>query len=459
MVGGSFEDLRKKLKNQIVSMTYDDFQVENKKLFLGDEFKRDFNNIIEKCILSLMEGEDNFFGLFMIQVKRELSISIKYPISTQATLSHFIMYFNPISLLDYSFEEMKALIKHEIYHIMYGHLSRAKSLQMKYGKTAVNLAMDISVNQYIKNLPPWSAKLDNVRLAYNVELKEEETMEAYAEHIYKALKDIKSKNLDRDMKDNKDLFDFEDIHDTWDFNEQNISEDNIKELTNKTAKNANKSSLSPKGLEELLKGIDVIPEISWKDYLKRILPSMPYGKRKTITRKDRRQPNRLDLRGTLRNHVAQIIVAIDISGSITDKEIEQVMVEILGIVKNHEAEITVIECDDKIRRVYKINSKKDLKERLDKRGGTAFSPVFEYVNRKSLRNHLVIYFTDGMGEKELSVKPINYKTLWVLTGKGEKLSLEKPYGEIKRLKDVDYSQVDNTYGLKVMRELLHEWAR
>ena len=47
------------------------------------------------------------------------------------------------------------------------------------------------------------------------------------------------------------------------------------------------------------------------------------NKKKTITRRNRRQPNRLDLRGELRNHKAEIAVAIDISGSISDEEFKQ----------------------------------------------------------------------------------------------------------------------------------------
>ncbi|WP_081923265.1 vWA domain-containing protein [Clostridium amazonitimonense] len=425
----------------------------------GDEFKRDFNELLERCILSLMEGEDNFFGLFMIQTKREISFDIEWPISTEIDISSFKMYFNPWKFLNCSFEEMKSLIKHEIYHIMYGHHVRAKDLYNKYGRTPVNLAMDISVNQFIKGLPSWAAKLDNIALEFNVELRENSTMETYAKEIYEAIQKIMREAPDKkiNLKELED-FDLESLHNSWENPAQSVNKEDMKELVKNTARNAHKGK-SPRGLEEILAALNKVPEISWVDYLKKIIKSMPSGHRKTITRKDRRQPNRLELRGTLRDHISEILVAIDISGSITDKEIEQIFTEIFGIVKNKEVRVTVIECDDKVRRVYKLNSKKDLKPRLDKKGGTAFSPVFEYINKKSLRNSLLIYFTDGLGEEELRVKPINYKTLWILTGKGERLSLKKSYGEIKRLKAKGQYEADNTYGLKVMREMLHDWAR
>ena len=49
---------------------------------------------------------------------------------------------------------MKSTIKHEIYHILSFHLNRAKSLKTKYSTLAINMAMDIVVNQHLKDLPP-----------------------------------------------------------------------------------------------------------------------------------------------------------------------------------------------------------------------------------------------------------------------------------------------------------------
>ncbi|WP_243170777.1 VWA-like domain-containing protein [Clostridium algidicarnis] len=458
MESKSVETLRISLLKEL-SKVYTGNKEEDKivmsKIF-GDKTKREFKELIEGVVFSLMQGEDSFFGFFMMKTKRDISFDIEWPISTEIDLLGFIMYFNPWKFLNCSFEEMKAFIKHEIYHIMYGHHVRAQDLYSKYGKVPVNIAMDISVNQFIKGLPSYATKIDNISLALNVELNKDSTIEAYAKEIYKAIEDI-SNNSGKKNLNLKDL-DLESIHDSFINSSQGLNMEDSKELIKGVAINANKGK-SPRGLEEILSRLNSVPEIAWVDYLKSIIKSMPSGSRKTITRKDRRQPNRLDLRGTLKSHVAEIIIAIDISGSITDKEIEQIFIEVFGIVKNRNIKITVIECDDKIRRVYKLNSRKDLKPRLEKKGGTAFSPVFEYINKKALRRSFVIYFTDGLGEGELTIKPINYRTLWVLTGKNQKLSLKKSYGEVKNLKSKGYYESDTSYGLNVMRELLHDWAR
>ena len=92
--------------------------------------------------------------------------------------------------------------------------------------------------------------------------------------------------------------------------------------------------------------------------------SLKLRQKKTITRRNRRQPNRLDLRGELRNHKAEIIVAIDISGSISDEEFKQAVKEVLSIVKNYNHEITIVECDKEIKNAYKVKNIYDIKNKM-----------------------------------------------------------------------------------------------
>ncbi|MPN31406.1 hypothetical protein SDC9_178880 [bioreactor metagenome] len=190
-------------------------------------------------------------------------------------------------------------------------------------------------------------------------------------------------------------------------------------------------------------------EIPWNIYLKKLMGTLESKKKKTITRRNRRQPNRLDLKGELRSHIAKITVAIDISGSISDEEFQQAMKEVLSIVKNYNHEITILECDTEIRRSYKIKSIKDTKEREVTGGGTKFSPVFQYVNGTD--TNILIYFTDGKGEERLKALPKSYSTLWIISGRGDKLSLNSPFGIVKRLKKVDI-RTDNVDLLDIKNE-------
>ncbi|MBE6067388.1 MAG: peptidase [Clostridium lundense] len=457
MNNSSFEELRKELLKEVYTL--------GEEISKSESFSVKFNKLIEYCTFSLMEGEDNFFGLFTMQMKRNINYNTLSPLATTVSLSHFILHFNPTIFLHCSLKEMRALIKHEIYHIMFGHFKRHKELRKKYSEFIVNLALDISINQYIENLPSWSRSIKEVSLSYNVDLEYEESAEYYAEKIQNAIDklikdsgtEISKEVFNKSEPETEYVLDIEKAHDIWTQENYDFNIDYISELTKKTVENAKRGKV-PLSIEKAINLLNKRAEISWKDYLKRALGTMPSGYKKTITRKDRRQPNRLDLRGKLSNHLVQIIIAIDISGSITDKEIDKIMIEVLNIVKNYKSQITIIECDNIIRRVYKVKNKKDVKANLETKGGTAFSPVFEYIYNNKLANYLLIYFTDGVGEDELTVKPINYKTLWVLTGKEENLSLKNSHGEIKKLSNKPTIKNDVNIAIEAMKEITKDWA-
>lgn len=432
---------------------------------ISEEFKNKFLNLLELCSLSFMNGTDSFFAYFLIQIRREVKLDLKTAVATVFNGSSFKMYFNPAIFLECSFLEMQALIKHEIYHIISSHHTRAKALRGKYSSLAIGLAMDISINQYIVNLPSWANTMEGVKLSYDADLKEGQAMEQYAAVIQKALGKLKKDaKQDRDidansLEENYLAREHDDMqcHELWEQNEQPDAE-LIKETVKKLSTNAAKGKVLD-SIDELLRDLNKRAEITWKDYLKRLLGTLPSGYKKTVTRRDRRQPDRLDMRGKLSRHIAQIAVAIDISGSISDSELEQVMGEVFALIKNYPSEVTIIECDSQIRRVYKAKGIRDIKKKVNTRGATRFSPVFEYMHENKMKNHVLIYFTDGLGEKELAVDPINKNIIWVLTGKGEELSLKKTFGIVKRLSQIKKKEPEYIYAPNEIKEFRNmEWS-
>ncbi|MFL0251489.1 VWA-like domain-containing protein [Clostridium neuense] len=425
------------IEGEIKDLLYESMQLKEG-LLENKSFKSRFFKLIEKLNFDMMNGDDNFFGLFLIQLKREIRLDIASACESAAQLSNFVIYFNPYIFLKCSALEMQALIKHEIYHIMYNHIKQYKILSRKYSDTAINTAFDISINQYVNNLPAWSKTIENVKLSYNVDLEYDKLPEYYADKLQKSInKRINSKGKKVNGKNSKGNFNEFDVvysHDLWKESISKFDYEQIDSLTEKLVRNSAKGKL-PRKVEEYIKNLNRKAEISWQDYLKKIAGTLPHGYKKTITRRNRRQPERYDLRGQLSNHIIQIVIAIDISGSMSDGEFDSALLEILSILSKHNYEITVIECDNRIRRVYKLKSKRDLRKRVETKGGTSFSPVFEYMNKNKMKDHFLIYFTDGMGEKELTVKPQTKKILWVLTGQKGDLSLIRKIGLVKKLKN------------------------
>lgn len=439
----NFEELRVKLYNRVTNI------VNGGELFkarrddekfvvdMSEDLKLEFYRLVDRVNLAMMEDKENFYGYFLFQVKREIRYDIATPTAISFKGAKYIVYFNPFIFLQLNLSQMQGTIKHEIHHILALHLVRAKELRKKYSTLAVNMAMDIVANQYVNFLPAYATTLEWVNTKYNLKLEPYNSMEYYVREIQgelDLLEEDKEGEEDDSKGDTKDEYDPKKTHDTWDESDD-IDDKTLKSFTEKFAELSSKGKL-PIEIEAMLntlKGSE--NEIPWNIYLKKIMGTLESSKKKTVTRRSRRQPNRLDLKGELRGHRAKIAVAIDISGSISDAEFMQAMKEVLSIVKNYNSEVTIIECDSNIRRTYRVKSVKDIRERVTKGGGTQFTPVFEYINNTD--TNLLIYFTDGKGEDNLKVTPKGYRTLWIISGRGYKLSLKEPYGVVKRLKAIE----------------------
>ncbi|WP_312562748.1 VWA-like domain-containing protein [Anaerospora sp.] len=422
-------------------------QDDNARICIPEDFKSEFLTLVDQVNLSLLEDKNNFYGYFLLQMSRELRFDISSPTAVNFKEAKYVIYFNPIIFLTLTLKQMESSIKHEILHIVSMHLSRAKELQRSYSTMAINIAMDIVVNTYLDHLPPYATTLEWVNLNYALKLLPFEPFGYYVEQIQTALDllEVVEDETENDSKADEKLvpaYDPEKTHDIWEDSSE-IEEETLREFTGKFIEASQKGTI-PNYLASILTSLrNSKSELPWNLYLKRLMGTVESGQKKTITRRNRRQPDRMDLRGQLRSHKAKIAIALDISGSISDEEFNQAIKEVLSIVKNYNHELTLIECDNEIRRVYQVKSAKDIKARSTIRGGTRFTPVFEYANTRKF--NLLVYFTDGKGENKLLSIPRGYQTLWVISGRGDRLSLEKSYGVVKKLSTIEIK--DNSLDL------------
>lgn len=414
-------------------------------------FQESFFSIVSTVSWHLMEEKDQFYSYFLFQMTREIRFDIASPTAVQFKGAKYVLYLNPFVFLNLTLKQMMSTIKHEIHHILALHLIRAKDLKKNYSTLALNMAMDLVANQYLGDLPPYAITLAQVNVKYQLALLPYETFEYYAEKLQIAL-DLQEVDDEGDVNDAQEgekiekQFDAEKTHDLWEASDL-IEDEALSELTKKFIEEANKGEV-PIYLNEMLGSLQKSKEeLPWHIYLHRLMGTLESHYKKTMTRRNRRQPERLDLSGHLRGHKAEVAVALDISGSMSEEMFHQAMKEVLGILRNYPHAITLIECDHEIRRTYKVRHMKDLKERMHKSGGTQFTPVFDYANKNKI--DLLIYFTDGKGESVLQVTPKNYKVLWVLSGQSEALSLKKTYGIVKKLHQVEVK--DRTLEMRDVR--------
>lgn len=401
-----------------------------KTIQIPQDFQQAFFKLIDQVTLSLIEDQDHFYSYFLFQMGRAIRFDLTSPSGVNFKGAKYIIYFNPLLFLRLNIKQMETTIKHEIHHIVSLHLIRAKELKGRYATKVLNMAMDIVVNKYLEYLPPYATTLKQVNSRYGLDLEPYEPFEYYAEKLQNAF-DLLEEDEEGELDDTDSA---ETTHTLWEESDE-VDEKTLIEFTQKFTTLSQKGSI-PSYLEGMIAALQKTKEeLPWNLYLSQLMGRIESNKKKTTTRRNRRQPERLDLRGQLRNHKAEIAVAVDISASMSEEEFNQAIKEVLHIVKNFNHEITLIECDDQIRRAYKVRSIHDVQQRMRASGGTQFTPVFEYVNHKPI--NLLIYFTDGKGEEKLQVKPQGYRVLWVISGRGDTLSLTEPYGAVKKLSKIE----------------------
>jgi len=123
---------------------------------------------------------------------------------------------------------------------------------------------------------------------------------------------------------------------------------------------------------------------------------------------------------TLKSAEINVLVALDVSGSVSDKELNACLSEINAIKGQMRARITLIACDsdivDGFPQVFEPWEEVTLPDTVLGGGTTDFRPVFNWVSQQDRQPNTLVYFTDAMGQ--FPVEP-NYPVVWLIKGKGK----------------------------------------
>ena len=460
-----------------------------------DEVRSDFLDLLELIKLFLISERDSYYGYFMMNL--QFRVNFYSDSIAGIKLNEFPPVFeaNPLLLCKFTLKEIIFVVCHEIDHIVLNHPAEmVKSNPEKDPDVfyEFNLAADAAVNDRINReiilekhefMSQPDGVITSVSLRDMYDLGYVLPMESYAYYFDlihgKERHDQKGDegyNNGQDsmmsQQNEKDGVEPDEgsgssararASQTPDENENgrgsqqqivtaancgNLTDHNweagadeedvtaaVKELVNASVGMMNEESrgLMPAFFMSQVKRINKPPVISWQTVLKKYVGTIVARKRKTRTRLDRRQPERFDISGAVDDKVLKIVVAVDTSGSVDDEMISRIFNEIFSILAKRKHDITVIECDAKIQRVYKAKNTSDIKLKVVGRGGTAFTPVIKYINKERyFRDALLIYFTDGYGEAEIP-RPRTYRNMWVVIGGAKQLSVSEPYGAVLSL--------------------------
>lgn len=122
--------------------------------------------------------------------------------------------------------------------------------------------------------------------------------------------------------------------------------------------------------------------------------------------------------------IGGIVFAIDTSASIDDELLSIFLSELKEAAELITKEITVIHCDTIIRKVEEVQSEEIDSIMPEGRGGTMFSPVFDYIKENDLEPKALIYFTDGRCY-DTPASP-DYPVIWCIYNNDK---FNAPFGE------------------------------
>ena len=114
--------------------------------------------------------------------------------------------------------------------------------------------------------------------------------------------------------------------------------------------------------------------------------------------------------------VPKVAIAVDTSGSMGQKDLKQAAEEAAGVIEAAGARVQFYACDAAVHAATEVGSIDDLLANLKGGGGTSFVPVFDAIDKKQDRPHVLVFITDGGGDAPAH-PPRDMHVIWVLVGR------------------------------------------
>lgn len=168
----------------------------------------------------------------------------------------------------------------------------------------------------------------------------------------------------------------------------------------------------PANLERLL-GEIIEPQVPWQDHIRAFFARRVGGGGYDWRKPDRRLIMR-DIYAPRRsgNGCGTVVVGIDTSGSIGQKELDIFFGELRGILDDIRPEqVHVVWCDAQVNKVDTVEDSMDIDGlKPAGGGGTDFVPVFDWVYDNCGQIDCLVYLTDGLGR--FPDKAPTYPVIW-----------------------------------------------
>lgn len=376
------------------------------------------------------------------------------------------LYYNPDFMESLSNLEIKGVLTHEFYHLVFGHLNARRHTPPKMWNVATDLAinsiiMDNAGRRHVSNdegidsrpLPKgalipgqWPIHPDGRELS-----KEEKQggqlaaliagfpkMQA-SEWYFNKIMEAAQKNANKGGSDSDpgefgDWIDSLDDHDAWDEvgeAHREYVEGKVKAIVERATRVADQTSngwgsIPAELREDIRRSVSNI--VNWRSVLRQFIGTLVRGGRTTsIKRINRRYPYIHP--GIKRGWTAKLLIARDESGSVYNEMLESFFAELATLTKKVEIDFLPFDCSASEKDIIRW-AKGTIPTKATKRtkgGGTDFSAPTAIFNDPKNRGRWdgLLIMTDGMAPAPI---PARGKRGWVL---GDKCKLDFSTNELQ----------------------------
>lgn len=336
------------------------------------------NEHFTKAMMALYETE-RFYFYYILNSKLERRDSIK-TMGVCCKNNRINLVYNLEFLNGLTVTQLRDVLIHVMEHVVRGHIQL--HVKSKGGSTLRNVAMDVEINQKIRQtaeeLGVWLPEKVAEMIENKVPVKEGMLQEYYYDLMKQHGKQAGEGEAGLEL----------DAHDVM--GESTGDADSISDAIRSTVEKAanqtrgNMSADLKSLIEEILQ-----PKINWKQKLKMFAQnSIKSSYDKTRSKRNRRYG--IKYAGKRNKYTCELAICIDTSGSMSDSDLQDIFAELVGIHRQGISMI-VIQCDSSVKNVVeKFDPNKPFE--AHGRGGTLYQPAIEAAMEHTPNG--IIYFGD-----------------------------------------------------------------
>ena len=397
---------------------------------------KEYRKPLDDCLVNMATSsyyQKNalFYFHILTQMNIVMSPTLPAPCGVSFTHNHFNLYVNMELFNEYSLEERIFILIHECLHCTMGHLGEDGRLSgPNIDHENANYAEDCSINQMINMTIPESAIVpDNLLKDKTVYVKPNMNSEFY----YNLLKDNEKDDSNQNDKSDDGDGDSQgsgnpnksqgkrkpiDTHDTWaeSTGDKDLQKDITAQLIEKAIEETVKDrGTLPQNIEHMMNMFKRKVQIDWKKVLRNIVGNKRVGKTPTIRKRSRRFQNRADIKGYQKDRMFELVVFVDISGSMNDSEVLQGLNEISSICKTFNTTMKLIQIDTEVHKVEEFSKRTKLFDRRGA-GGTIMEKGADYLFKSKIQYDAIIFISDMYVEdiRQWKKQP-KCKVMWLAT--------------------------------------------